>query len=94
MIGLESVVRLSSKARLRFDRHTNRHLLLYPERGLLLNESAADVLLACSEACAVAAIVERLIAKYGEDKRAPVTADVLVLLRELAGRGLVREVSQ
>ena len=36
-----------SKARLRFDRKSSRYMLLYPERGLVLNPTAADVLQRC-----------------------------------------------
>ena len=35
---------LAPKARLRFDRKSSRYMLLYPERGLVLNPTAADVL--------------------------------------------------
>ena len=33
----QSRPKLAAKARLRFDRHEQRFLLLYPERGLLFN---------------------------------------------------------
>jgi hypothetical protein len=35
--------RLAPRARLRFDRHAGQWLLLYPERGLALNASAAAI---------------------------------------------------
>ena len=35
--------RLAGKARLRFDRRSARHLLLYPERGLVLSPTAAEI---------------------------------------------------
>jgi len=40
--------RLSRRVRLRFDHRSSTHLLCAPERVLLLNESAADIVLACS----------------------------------------------
>jgi coenzyme PQQ biosynthesis protein PqqD len=92
MIEVASIVCLAPKARLHFDRHTQRHLLLYPERGLALNQSASDVLLQCVQACSVGAIIEQLVAKYGEAQRPAISEDVLALLRSLAERGLLREV--
>jgi coenzyme PQQ biosynthesis protein PqqD len=93
MIGLGSVVCLAPRARLRFDRHANKHLLLYPERGLVLSPTAADVVTMCVEARSVTAIVESLVERYGESSRGAITDDVLELLRGLAERGLVEEVA-
>jgi coenzyme PQQ biosynthesis protein PqqD len=92
MIEVASIVCLAPKARLHFDRHTQRHLLLYPERGMALNQSASDVLLQCVQARSVGAIIEQLVAKYGEAQRTAISEDVLDLLRGLAERGLLREV--
>jgi coenzyme PQQ biosynthesis protein PqqD len=39
--------RLARKARLQWDQHEQKYLLLYPERGLLLNEAAAAVVALC-----------------------------------------------
>jgi coenzyme PQQ biosynthesis protein PqqD len=92
MIAVASVVRLASKARLRFDRLREQQILLYPERGLVLSATAADVVALLEEERAVGAIVEQLVAKYGETHRAAIVRDVLELLRDLADRGLVDEV--
>ena len=50
---------LAAKARLRWDRQTSRYLLLYPERGLVLNPTAADVVQLCTGEHTVGAIVDR-----------------------------------
>jgi coenzyme PQQ biosynthesis protein PqqD len=92
MIDAASVVRLAPKARLRFDRLRQQHMLLYPERGLALSATAADVIALLDETRPVAAIVEHMVAKYGEPNRAAIAGDVLDLLRDLADRGLVAEV--
>ena len=39
--------KLAKKARLRFDRHSGGHMLVYPERGLALNETAAEIAKRC-----------------------------------------------
>jgi coenzyme PQQ biosynthesis protein PqqD len=92
MIDETSVVRLAPKVRLKFDRHAQGYMLLYPERGLALSKTAADVLTLCAEARAVGEIVEQIVAKYGEPDRGAIVRDVLTLLRDMADRGLVREV--
>ena len=46
-------VRLAPKARLRFDARSGKHVLLYPERGLELTESAARIAALCVEDRAV-----------------------------------------
>ncbi|HMI88958.1 MAG TPA: pyrroloquinoline quinone biosynthesis peptide chaperone PqqD [Polyangiaceae bacterium] len=93
MIDVASVVRLAPKARLRFDRLRQQHMLLYPERGIVLSATAADVVALLDDTCEVKSIVEQLVAKYGEANRAAIARDVLELLRDLAGRGLVAEVT-
>jgi pyrroloquinoline quinone biosynthesis protein D len=81
--------RLAGKARLRFDRKTARYLLLYPEKGMVLNATAADILRLCTGEHTVAAIVQRLADKYGQPAPA-VERDVLDLLGRMEDRGLVR----
>ncbi len=92
MIDVASVVHLAPKVRLKFDRHAQGYMLLYPERGLALSPTAADILTLCTEPRAVAAIVEQIVAKYGEPQRGAIEQDVLTLLRDMSDRGLVREV--
>jgi coenzyme PQQ biosynthesis protein PqqD len=93
MIDVASVVRLAPKVRLKFDRHAQGYMLLYPERGLALSATAADVLTLCTEPRQVAAIVEQIVSKYGEPNRGAITEDVLKLLRDMADKGLLREVA-
>jgi len=81
--------RLAAKARLRFDRKTGRHLLLYPERGLVLNGTATDVLKLCTGADTIADIVTKLAEKYGHDESA-VEQEVMSLLNALMERGLIQ----
>jgi coenzyme PQQ biosynthesis protein PqqD len=72
--------RLAPKARLRFDQREQKYLLLYPERGLLLNDSAG----------AIVRLVDgqRSVEEIASELSAP-QADVIELLERLAGRGLV-----
>mgnify|MGYP003577113532 FL=1 len=81
--------RLASKARLRYDRKSARYMLLYPERGLVLNPTAADVLQRCDGERTVGSIVEELAQKYGHEPPA-VEREVMTFLETMADRGLVQ----
>ena len=90
MISAGTRPRLAAKARLRYDRKTTRYLLLYPERGLELNPTAAEILKLCDGERTVDAIVDRLAAAYPKKARDAVEREVLEFLGALAERGLVR----
>jgi pyrroloquinoline quinone biosynthesis protein D len=79
--------RLARRARVRFDRISGTHLLLSPERGLVLNDSAAAVVFACSGTHTVREIVGELSDELSN--AADVETDVLELLTELRRRGLI-----
>jgi coenzyme PQQ biosynthesis protein PqqD len=82
--------RLAPKARLRHDRLTGRTLLLYPERGLALNETAAAIVELCTGEATVAEIIDQLVARFGADRRAQLAAEVEAFLQTLADRNLLR----
>lgn len=88
MIELETRVRLARKVRLRRDPQSNKMMLLYPERGLELSDSAADIAALCDGRTA-AALAAELCARYAGVARAKVEHDVLAFLRTLAERGLL-----
>lgn len=90
-ISDQSRPKLAAKARLRFDRREGRFLLLYPERGLLLNETASEALQLCTGRVTVDAIVDQLATRHGERDRTVIKADILSLLSQLHGRGLIQE---
>lgn len=94
MIDAGARPRLAPKVRLRHDRLTGRTLLLYPERGLSLNETASEILALCTGEATVADIVEVLVKKYGEEKRAAVAAEVHAFLQSLADRNLLRGIAE
>jgi coenzyme PQQ biosynthesis protein PqqD len=89
MISLEQRPRLAAKARLRWDRKDERFMLLYPERGLVLNPTAADVVKLCTGELTVGAIVDQLAARYAPQPREAVEREVLGFLTRMAERGLI-----
>ena len=82
--------KLASKAKLRYDRKADRTMLLYPEKGLVLNATAADVAKLCTGEHTVGEIVAQLTAKYNQNP-APIEREVIALVASLAERGLVHE---
>jgi coenzyme PQQ biosynthesis protein PqqD len=82
--------RLAPKARLRLDQKTNRYLLLYPEKGMQLNPTAADIVQLCTGEHTVEEIVSRLVEKYAPQPREVVEREVLSFLDALSERALVR----
>ncbi|HJT21408.1 MAG TPA: PqqD family peptide modification chaperone [Nitrospira sp.] len=66
-------------------------MLLTPERGLLLNRSAGEILELCTGGHTVGMIVERLAQRHMESGRDTIVADVFSLLATLSARGLIEE---
>ncbi|HEX5575227.1 MAG TPA: pyrroloquinoline quinone biosynthesis peptide chaperone PqqD [Gemmatimonadales bacterium] len=82
----DSVPRLWKLARLEYDQVRQRHVLLYPEGAVLLNDTGAAILELCNGNRTVGDIVTIL----GERYHADVTADVTEYLQQMAERELVR----
>ena len=89
MIAPEVRPCLAPKARLRHDRKTDRYLLLYPERGMQLNATAADIVQLCTGEHTVADIIERLTQKYAPQPREVIEREVHTFLNALSERALL-----
>ena len=83
----ETVPVLWRLARMDFDPVRQRHVLLYPEGTVLLNDTGAAILQLCDGQRSVAEIARVLQERYGSD----VTADVIAYLSGLAERELIRD---
>jgi pyrroloquinoline quinone biosynthesis protein D len=77
---------LAVGVRLHWDRVRDRHVLLYPEGALTLNQTAVDVLQLCDGERTLDAIAATLGERYSG---ADVRDDVEELLQAIAQRGLV-----
>ena len=89
MIPADARPRLAPKARLRLDRKTNRYLLLYPERGMQLNPTAADIVQLCTGELTVTEIVARLVEKYAPQSPEQIEREVHSFLDALRERALL-----
>lgn len=82
--------RLSPKVRLRFDRRTGRHLLLYPETGLELNDTATAIARLCTGEWTIDEMADRLTRTYDDVSPDEIRGEVCKFLDVLADRGLVQ----
>ncbi len=88
MIDENAVPRLPAHVKMRFDKNRERWVVLAPERVLMPDETALDILKRCDGKATVGAIVAALAAEY--DAPADVIAeDVTLLLQDLADKGLL-----
>ena len=88
------VPKLAAKARLTFDRHDQKHVLLYPERGLVLNESGAAIVKLLDGTRTLGRIIDELCtensAGYDPPPREEVAADVVAFVAMLRDKGLLQ----
>jgi len=88
MITASSVPRLARGMKLREDAARGRWVVLGPERLFIPDETALEVLRLLDGVRSVDAMVDDLAARYAAP-REEIAADVLALLQELAGKGVV-----
>jgi coenzyme PQQ biosynthesis protein PqqD len=93
MIDRNSRPRLARQVRLKRDPRSGKQMLLYPERGLELNEIAARVAGLCAQerpgAGTVAEIVDEMAAAFPGTPRQRIDSEVVEFLRALENRGLL-----
>ncbi|MGH6680189.1 MAG: pyrroloquinoline quinone biosynthesis peptide chaperone PqqD [Bradyrhizobium sp.] len=81
---------LPRHAKLKFDETRKVWVILAPERVLAPDEIAVEVLRLCDGVRSVGAVVDELAAKYAAPREA-ISADVVVLLQDLADKGFLME---
>jgi pyrroloquinoline quinone biosynthesis protein D len=86
LLSANTVPRLWRLARLEYDTVRQRHVLLYPEGAVLLNDTGAAIL----ELCNGTRTVDQIVAILSERYQADVSEDVNEYLGQMADRELVR----
>ena len=81
--------RLAAKAKLRLDVKTGKHVLLYPEKGLLLNPTGTAILQQCTGQQTLSQIVAALAEKF-QTEPARLEPEVLAFVQGLLDRGLLQ----
>ena len=99
LIFASSFPKLAAKARLKFDKVREKHLLLLPERVVVLNDTAASILTLCNGNQTVHTITEKMRATLQAGTDAMDTgaypdlktmkADISEFLREMEEQGWV-----
>ena len=89
VIDAAFVPRLAKKARLKLDRHANKYMIIYPERGLELNDAAAAIAKKCDGSRSVGAIALELAAEHDGAPRETIEQDVIAFVSMLRDKGLL-----
>jgi pyrroloquinoline quinone biosynthesis protein D len=88
-LSLDLKPKLAPKTKLRLDQKTGKYILLYPEKGLLLNPTGAAILRLCTGERTLSEIIAALVLEFQSDTH-EVQAEVLSFLQGLLDRGLVQ----
>jgi len=80
--------KLARHARLKFDKVREQWVLLVPERVLVPDDTAVEVLSLCDGERSIAGIVDALCQKYAAEREL-IRSDVAALLQDLADKGYV-----
>ena len=88
-LSLELRPKLAPKTKLRLDPKTGKYILLYPEKGLLLNPTGAAILKRCTGEETLASIIAALALEFQSDAEL-LKAEVLSFVQGLLDRGLVQ----
>lgn len=83
-----TILRLARGMRLREDTARDRWVVMGPERLFVPDEIALEILRLLDGSRSVDAVIDDLAARYDAPREA-IGKDVLALLRDLAGRGVV-----
>lgn len=87
--SLELKPKLAPKTKLRLDPKTGKHILLYPEKGLLLNPTGAAILQKCTGEHSLEAIIAALAAEFQSEPDV-LRPEVLSFVQGLLDRGLLQ----
>jgi coenzyme PQQ biosynthesis protein PqqD len=89
LLELSQKPKLAPKAKLRLDAKTGKYILLYPEKGLLLNATGAAILKLCTGDHTLSQIITRLASEF-QSEPAALEPEVLTFVQGLPDRGLLQ----
>ena len=90
MVGAASVLRLAPHIVFRFDETRQRWIMMAPERLMLPDEQAVEILKLVDGTASVAAIVDTLAARFNAP-REEIAGDVTEMLQDLADKGCLAD---
>lgn len=89
IIAHESVPRLASHMRLRFDATRSTWTIQAPEKAFILDEIAQTIISQCNGSASVGAIIENLCAAFPDAPYGLIERDVIALLQNFADKGVM-----
>ena len=92
MVSAESVLRLAPHIVFRFDDARQRWVMLAPERLLLPDEQAVEILKLLDGKTGVGGIIDTLAERYDQAPRDLIARDVTAMLQDLADKGCLANV--
>ncbi len=87
VVSAASILRLALHIVFRFDETRQRWIILAPERLMLPDEQAVEILQLVDGKTGVGAIVDALAARYTQAPRELIAKDVTAMLQDLADKG-------
>jgi len=87
MVSEPVVLRLAPHIVFRFDDTRQRWIMMAPERLMLPDEQAVEILKLVDGKASVGVIVDALAARYSQAPRELIAKDVTTMLQELADKG-------
>ena len=87
--SLELRLRLAPKCKLRLDPKSGKYILLYPEKGLLLNPTGAAIVKRCDGQQSLSVMIAALALEFHSDPER-LRVEVLTFVQGLLERGLLQ----
>ena len=91
MVTAASVLRLAPHIVFRFDDIRQRWTMLAPERLMLPDKQAVEILHLVDGKASVGAIIDALAARYTQATRELIAGDVTAMLQDLADKGCLTD---
>ena len=92
-VSATSVLRLAPHIVFRFDETRQRWIMMAPERLMLPDEQAVEILQLVDGKTGVGAIIETLATRYTQAPRELIATDVTAMLQDLAYKGCLADAS-
>ena len=90
-VSASSVLRLAPHIVFRFDDTRQRWMLMAPERLMLPDEQAVEILQLVDGKTGVGAIIDTLATRYTQAPRDLIATDVTAMLQDLADKGCLAD---
>jgi pyrroloquinoline quinone biosynthesis protein D len=92
VVSATSVLRLALHIVFRFDDTRQRWIMMAPERLMLPDEQAVEILKLLDGKASVGAITDTLAGRYSQAPRELIARDVAAMLQDLADKGCLASV--